>query len=163
MPIWVDILVTVAGVVGTLLGILGITSYFQTRMQFKAQKKNKDEEKQEALKQEDYLRQLKDIINQEISPVIDNLKEIKDDVVLVKKGTQATCRNDLEEMYAKAEKDGYCSSDDKMKFEATYQVYHLLGKNGVMDAKRDHLLKMPETKSVKCIRKKAKVSEKEGE
>lgn len=161
MPIWVDILAAIAGVIGTLLGGFGISSYIQTRMQFKAQKKNKDEEKQEALKQEDYLRQLKAIINEEMSPIVDSLKEIKDDVILLKKGIQSTCRNDLEEMFEKAEETGFCSSDDKMKFEATYQVYHMLGQNGVMDIKREKILKMPET--VNCIRDKAKVSDQEGD
>ena len=73
-----------------------------------------------------------------------SLKEIKEDVILLKKGIQATCRNDLEEMFEKAEKQGFCSNNDKMKFEASYQVYHALGKNGVMDIKREKILKMPE-------------------
>ena len=161
MPEWLQTIVAVIGVVGTVLGILGITSYINTRMQHKAQKKNDESDKIDTLKHNDYINQLKSIISIEINPLTVTLQEIKDDIILLKKGAQATCRNDLEEMYEKAERDGFCSSDDKMKFEATYQVYHLLGQNGVMDIKRENILKMPET--VNCIRNDAKVSEKEGD
>ena len=144
MPIWVDILSAIIGAIGTIFGILGITSYLQTRLKYKAEKMNQKEEDQEALKQESYLNQLKTIINSEVSPIVSSLEEIKEDVILLKKGIQATCRNDLEEMFEKAEKQGFCSNNDKMKFEASYQVYHALGKNGVMDIKREKILKMPE-------------------
>ena len=106
------------------------------------------------MKHEAYVAELKGIINdslvQVITPLATDLTEIKADMHLVKKGVQATCRNDLEEIYAQAEKDGYCSNEDKERFETTYQVYHSLGKNGVMDAKRDRLLALPESKKTKA-------------
>lgn len=151
LPLWLEILIASIGLLGTILGILGITTYISERMKHKAEKQNKKEDEIEELKYNGYLNELKTIINEAVDP-------IKEDLSAVKKGTQATCRNDLEEMYAIAEKSGYCSNEDKQKFEATYQAYHGLGKNGVMDAKREKLLTMPETKPVKCIRKKAKVS-----
>ena len=151
MPVWLEILIAIIGLLGTILGILGITTYISERMKHKALKQNEKEDKIEELKYNGYLNELKSIINEAIEP-------IKEDLTAVKQGTQATCRNDLEEMYAVAEKQGYCSNEDKQKFESTYQAYHLLGKNGVMDSKRAKILAMPETKPVKCIRKKAKVS-----
>lgn len=158
MPIWLEILIAIIGLCGTILGILGITTYINERMKHKAEKQNKKEDELEVLKYNGYITELKSIINEAVEP-------IKEDLTAVKKGTQATCRNDLEEMYAVAEKQGYCSNEDKQKFEATYQAYHMLGKNGVMDSKREKILAMPETKPVKkCIRKNAKVSAKaEGE
>lgn len=121
-------------------------------MEHKAELKNKEEDKIELLKYNGYKEELTTIINEALVPVKEDLVEVKTNLTLVKKGTQATCRNDLEEMFAIAEKQGYCSNEDKQKFEATYQAYHMLGKNGVMDAKREKLLAMPETKPVKCIR-----------
>lgn len=151
MPIWLDIVIAVVGLIGTIFGIFGITTYIGARMRHKAEKKNAEEDKLELLKYNGYMNDLRNIINDAVEP-------IKDDLSIIKLGTQATCRNDLEEMFKVAEKEGYCSNEDKQKFEATYQAYHLLGKNGVMDAKREKLLAMPETKPVKRIRKEAKVS-----
>lgn len=115
-------------------------------MERKAEKKNEEEDKIELLKYNGYKEELKTVISEALVPVKEDLAEVKADLMLVKKGTQATCRNDLEEMFAIAEKQGYCSNEDKQKFEATYQAYHTLGKNGVMDAKREKLLEMPEIK-----------------
>ena len=150
MPAWLNIVIAIISGIGTVLGIFGITSYMNKRMEHKAELKNQEEKRVAELKREAYKQELKEIIDAALLP-------IKEDLVLVKKGTQATCRNDLEEMFAIANKQGFCSNEDKQKFESTYQAYHSLGNNGVMDAKREKLLKMPETK---CIRKKAKVLEK---
>ena len=150
MPTWLTILVTVVGLLGTVLGVLGITAYIAERMKHKAERRNNQEDQQEQeieqLRHEQHLKELKLIVNEAIEPLKSDLAEVKEDIILVKKGTQATCRNDLEEMFALAEKEGFCSNEDKQKFEATYQAYHALGKNGVMDAKRSRILSMPETK-----------------
>lgn len=146
LPMWLDVVIAIVGLVGTVLGILGITTYVNKRMERKAELKNKEEDKIELLKYNGYKEELKTIINEALVPVKEDLKEVKTDLILVKRGTQATCRNDLEEMFAIAEKQGYCSNEDKQKFESTYQAYHQLGKNGVMDVKREKLLKMPEIK-----------------
>ena len=75
-------------------------------MEHKAILKNKEIDKIEALKYNGYKEELKTIINEALLPVKDDLSEVKEDLTLVKKGTQATCRNDLEEMFAIAEKQG---------------------------------------------------------
>ena len=41
---------------------------------------------------------------------------------------------------------GYATPQDKMEFEEIYQVYHSLGKNGVMDTYRKQILEMEEIK-----------------
>lgn len=151
-------MIAIIGLLGTVLGVLGVTAYISRRMEHKAELKNKEEDKIELLKYNGYKEELKTIINEALVPVKDDLVEVKADLTLVKKGTQATCRNDLEEMFAIAEKQGYCSNEDKQKFEATYQAYHMLGKNGVMDVKREKLLAMPEIK-IKNSCKKAKESD----
>lgn len=159
---WLEIVIAVIGLLGSIMGILGITTYISKRAEHKADKKNKEEDKIELLKYNGYKEELKTIINEALVPVKEDLVEVKADLTLVKKGTQATCRNDLEEMFAIAEKQGYCSNEDKQKFEATYQAYHTLGKNGVMDAKREKLLEMPEIK-IKNSRKVKVLEESKGD
>lgn len=163
LPIWLEIIIAVIGLIGTVLGALGITAYIGKRMEHKAILKNKEEDKINLLKYNGYKQELKEIIDDALVPLKEDLSEVKDSLSSVKKGTQATCRNDLEEMFAIAEKQGWCSNEDKQKFEATYQAYHLLGKNGVMDAKREKLLAMPEIKIKKQNSRKVKVSEKNTE
>lgn len=160
LPLWLEIVIAIVGVFGTIFGILGVTSYISKRMEHKAEQKNKKDDEIYLLKYNGYKDELKTIIDDALIPIKKNLSEVKEDLILVKKGTQATCRNDLEEMFAIAEKQGYCSNEDKQKFEAAYQAYHMLGKNGVMDAKREKLLAMPEHKIKKQNSRKVKASEK---
>jgi len=109
-------------------------------------KKLEDQKRLEEMRHEEYKAELKLIINNAIAPIIRDLESIKKDVTLVKKGVQTTCRNDLEDLADKAEKQKFLSAYDKQRFESSYQSYHSLGENGVMDAKRDRVLAMPEHK-----------------
>ena len=120
-------------------------------MKHKAELRNKAEDKAaeeiEQLRHEKQLSDLKKIIDDAIEPVKSDISEIKIDLQKVQAGTQATCRNDLEEMYEAAESKGFCSNEEKQRFESTYQAYHSLGKNGIMDVKREKLLNLPESNS----------------
>lgn len=150
MPTWLTIVTAVIGLFGTILGILGITAYVSERMKHKASRRNLEEDREqlerERFQMEERLDEIRGVVKDVVNPLKEGLLEVKKDLVLVKKGAQATCRYDLEELYAIVEKEGYCSDEDKQKFEDIYQAYHALGKNGVMDAKRTKLLSMPEQK-----------------
>lgn len=56
---------------------------------------------------------------------------------------QAQMRSQLLAQYKKYIKQGWIDLDDLEDWENAYQKYHLLGANGVMDAKRDALLQLP--------------------
>ena len=56
MPVWLQIVIAVAGLIGTLFGVFGITVYIQERLRHKAQKKNQSEDDEEAKKAEDWLK-----------------------------------------------------------------------------------------------------------
>lgn len=56
---------------------------------------------------------------------------------------QSQMRSQLLEQYKKYIEQGYIDMDDLDDWEDQYQKYHLLGPNGIMDAKRDALLKLP--------------------
>ena len=126
MPTWLQILLACGGsVIITLL----ITEGFNW-IKRHHQKNNilRDDQKQEELKQ---------MIRDELAP-------IREDLVILKKGTQAVLRHDLYEMYDKWMKLGYAPSEEKVDFENIYQNYHHLGKNGVMDKMRDKFLALPD-------------------
>ena len=62
---------------------------------------------------------------------------------LLKKGIQALLKNDLKVRYDYWMEEGYAPEDAKDDLESEYQIYHLLGKNGVMDTRRAKFLKLP--------------------
>lgn len=72
-------------------------------------------------------------------------KEIKreEDIRLLKKAMQALLKNDLKVRYDYWLDEGYAPEDAREDLEAEYQIYHSLGKNGVMDGRRNKFLKMP--------------------
>ena len=169
MPIWLQIVVAVVGAIGTICGILGITAYISERQKHRASKKNQAEDEAEAKKLEEqrkleemrhqeYVTELKTIIGDALLPVANKLTDIENDLGLVKRGVQVTCRNDLEELADKADKQGYLSRYDKDRFESAYLAYHNLGKNGVMDATYTRIMGMNEIKP--AAKKKTRVVDK---
>jgi hypothetical protein len=69
-------------------------------------------------------------------------EEIKD-VKLCKLGIQVLLKNDLKVRYDYWIDLGYAPEDAKDDLESEYQVYHSLGKNGVMDSRRAKCLALP--------------------
>ena len=62
---------------------------------------------------------------------------------LIKKGIQALLKNDLKVRYDYWLDRGYAPEDAREDLEAEYQIYHSLGKNGVMDDRRKRFLAQP--------------------
>ena len=164
---WYEILVLVLGIIGSAFGIFGISAYINERMKHKASKKNKKEDDKEAqkleeqkrlekMRHEEYKAELVQIIGGALQPIVKDLELIKSDIALVKRGVQVTCRNDLEDLADKADKQGFMSTYDKQRFESSYQSYHSLGENGVMDARRDRVLALPENKPASKRKPKTK-------
>ena len=67
----------------------------------------------------------------------------EEDVHLLKKGIQALLKNDLKVRYDYWLDEGYALEDAREDLEAEYQIYHALGKNGVMDDRRNRFLALP--------------------
>ena len=149
----IKLTITIIACVISVLSFLGFGTVFAMMWKDRHDRKQAEREENSQLRENARREELKTLIGSELTtaftPVVTGLNELVNDMHLVKKGVQATCRNDLEEMYAKAEKDGYCTNEDKQRFEQTYQAYHSLGRNGVMDAKRERLLALPESKPVR--------------
>lgn len=66
-----------------------------------------------------------------------------EDQDLIKKGIQALLKNDLKVRYDYWLEQGYAPDDARDDLEAEYRIYHSLGKNGVMDSRRERFLAMP--------------------
>lgn len=55
---------------------------------------------------------------------------------------QKQMRRELTQDYHKYMEQGYIDDDDLDMWEASYQAYHMLGKNGIMDSRRQELIKL---------------------
>ena len=67
----------------------------------------------------------------------------EEDWHLLKKGIQALLKNDLKVRYDYWLDEGYALDDAREDLEAEYRIYHSLGKNGVMDDRRQRFLALP--------------------
>lgn len=75
--------------------------------------------------------------------------ETKDDITLLKLGSQAIIKNELKLRYEKWLKLGYAPVDAKDDLERMYSIYHKLGANGVMDHVREQFLNLPDERVAK--------------
>lgn len=99
---------------------------------------------------------VEEVVADKLKPYDDAVKQFSEDIKLIKTGLQCCCRNDLDDIADKAEDQGYASKYNKDRFEQTYNTYHNLGANGVMDATREKLHKLPDHQPRKRSSVKAK-------
>ena len=59
-------------------------------------------------------------------------------------GIQALLRDRLLQGYKFYEAQGWADYEDKSNLDNVYQQYHALGKNGVMDARHDRFISLPD-------------------
>ena len=159
VPLWLQILSVVFGILGVIATALGLSAYFAERAKHKAQKKNEAEDKAEAKQEADKQKlqeleaneamknlavQLADILMPKIKLAIAaELEPVKEDLAKVKSGVQVTCRYDLDELTNKADAQGWLSQYDKDRYKQMYLSYHSLGENGVMDAAYQRIIALP--------------------
>lgn len=74
---------------------------------------------------------------------IKQCKKFANDLTILSKAQKAQMRSQLMTLYYEYKERGFVYSDELDDWENQYQAYHeLVGVNGVLDAKRDDLLKM---------------------
>ena len=81
-------------------------------------------------------------------------KKVKEETRLIRKALQAMLRDKLRQHYIHYIDEGHISYDDKQNFDNLYQIYHSLGKNGVMNNMYAEVMDLPITKGSKHIIKK---------
>lgn len=152
---------TIVSMIVGILSLLGfgtiMTMFWKDKHDRKAKEIEENSELRRQAEDQRLATVVKRALDEKLKPVEQELVEIKQDLAKLKTSAQCSNRCDLDDIWDKAEKQGWCSSDDKNKFEATYQAYHNLGQNGVMDSKHEEILKMPEHPPV---RRKRTINEK---
>lgn len=128
-PTWLTIVISVIGLLSTILGILGVTAYISERAKHKAKKDNEAEDTVEQLKHEAYKNELREIIKEEISPVRDDVASIKHNLSLNTKGTVTILRDDMKKSLDFCKERGYASATDKANWNELYSTYAELGGN----------------------------------
>lgn len=73
----------------------------------------------------------------------------KEETRTIKKALQALLRDRLREHYADYTERGVIDISDKENFNNMYQIYHILGENGVMDTMYETVMELPITPKAK--------------
>lgn len=157
MPVWLQIISVIAGIVGTLLGIFGISAYISERMKHKATRKNQEEDEIAELKHQKHLEELRAIIREENKDIKDDISSIKDNLALNTKGTVTILRNDMKKSLDYCKKQGYVSRSDKINWNELYRTYGELGGNHFkefVNGWKEELEDLPVEEKVKSKRKK---------
>lgn len=120
--------------VGTLCSLIISTVFNSVHTAFK-KKHLESKEEREARWQK--LDEKLDNIQQSTADLKEHITT-KTDIAL-----QAILRNKLYEIYDRSIDREYATKDDRDNFINLYDKYHSLGKNGVMDTKKEEFLKLP--------------------
>ena len=124
--------IAIPAIITTVVGIIlkRVTDKnFKKRDEEEAARRAEKEEL-EAFREQERNKVLANTIETSISKEI---QPIKEDLALLKKGSQASLRHNIYEVYDAWIEKGYCPRDVKADFDNLYQNYHAMGKNGVMD------------------------------
>lgn len=78
-----------------------------------------------------------------IAAIVKSLKSYADKISILCQAQQAQMRAQLLDLYHIYKDKGYVTEEELEEWENQYQAYHSLGKNGVLDKRRDELLKLP--------------------
>lgn len=100
-------------------------------------KKEKERQELEALREQQRSEELKNTIKEEFKP-------LNADVELIKKAMQKDMRRSLRQDGSFYIKRGYASMQEKTEYDELYRAYHPLGKNGVVDKMYSDVMQLPE-------------------
>lgn len=147
IPGWAITLISLIGstVITPIIGLFlkrSFDNFFKKKEQEELDNKTRDDKLKELESQkerEERKNDMKEAIEEAVEP-------IKQDLAIIKKGTQAGLRHDLGLIADEWLVKGYCPRNVKVDFENLYNQYHQLGKNGVMDNTREAILALPESK-----------------
>ena len=87
------------------------------------------------------------------------MKKEKTETTMIKKALQALLRDRLREHYIEYTEKGTIDIADKENFDNMYQIYHALGKNGVMDTMYDKVMNLPITPKQRHVKRQVDDSE----
>ena len=142
---WVIALISLAGstVLTSIIGVIvkrSIDKFFDKKEKEEEEKKIRDDRLRE-LEAEKQRQERKEDVRVAIEEAVEPIKQ---DLAIIKKGTQAGLRHDLCLMADEWISRGYCPRNVKVDFDNLYTQYHMLGKNGVMDNTYQAILSLPD-------------------
>lgn len=162
MPAWLSIIIGVISAIGTIGGVLGVTSYMQERAKRKAQIRNREDDEAEELKQQAYENRLRNIIKEENQSLKDSIKDLKDQITKVEGASLSTIRDAITSCYYKCVAKGYRNDYDYENVHHMYENYvELHGNSYISDIiKRfDNLQVKEETVPTKVVARKTRLTE----
>ena len=169
MPLWLQIVIAVFGLVGTILGILGITTYIGERMKHKAQRKNQKEDKEineiENLRHQHYLNELRTIIKEEnqisVAPIIEDVSRIQSQIKILADGSTDMLRERILSTYYKCMEKGYRTQYDYENVDHMHKDYIGLGGNSFVDTCVEKIKSLPSEEEYKAKKKAGRKPKKE--
>lgn len=164
MPVWLQIVIAVFGLIGTILGILGITAYVTERMKHKAQRRNIREDQEqdqiENLKHQHYLNELRSIIKEEnqisVAPIIEDVSKIKAQISILADGSIDMLRERILSTYYKCMEKGYRTQYDYENVDHMHKDYVGLGGNSFVDTCVKAIKDLPSEEEWKVKRKQGR-------
>ena len=171
MPSWLQIVIAIFGLIGTIFGIVGFTAYINERMKHRAQKKNQKEDEAEAkraeeikkmedLKHQAYLNELRAIIREEneasVAPLRGRLENLENQLDVVAAGTTDILRERLLSTYYKCVEKGYRTQYDYENVEHMHKEYVGLGGNSFVQSCVDTIKALPSEAEFKAKKKSTK-------
>lgn len=151
MPIWLQIVLGLGG--SALIGLVVADIYKMIKSKSKKHLEAVKKEKQD---------EMREVIQQELTPVKEELKDVKEDLSKVKEGLQKDLYVDLVNIYNEHKKKNFATLEEKRDYDALYKSYHNLGQNGIADGMHDYVIHMSESKPIKkksSTKKKQKLVE----
>ncbi len=140
------IVAAVQTVITTIAGLL-------VKAKWDKEKKEKEEleqlrEEKRAASEGQRCQAVKTAVHEEVAVLSEkvdaDMREIKDNMDVMKKAMQKDIRRSLRQDGAKMIKRGYASQLEKTEFDELYWSYHNLGKNGVVDSLHKQVMELPE-------------------
>lgn len=148
MSIGTQLLITAATVAVTVI-VTTLINYF-----FSIPKKLKQQRAEELAELSKKIDKLEENISNRLNEQSEVQKKNAADIDLLKIGNQAIIKNELKLRYENWLKKGYAPVDAKDDLERMYDVYHRLGKNGVMTHIREQFLELPDERVVRKLGQK---------
>lgn len=161
LPTWLQIIIAIFGLIGTVLGILGITAYISERMKHKAQRRNQQEDKElsdiENFKHQHYLNELRSIIKEEnqisVAPIIADVSRIQSQIKILADGSTDMLRERILSTYYKCMEKGYRTQYDYENVDHMHKDYIGLGGNSFVETCVAKIKALPSEEEFKAKKK----------
>ena len=164
MPLWLQIVIAVFGLIGTAAGIVGFTAYWNERMKHKAQIRNNREDREaqeiEELRHQKYMSDLRKIIKEEnelsVAPIRSKLAQVESQISILADGTTDMLRERILSTYYKCIEKGYRTQYDYENIEHMHKDYVGLGGNSFVSVCVNAIKGLPSEEEYKAKKKQGR-------